>query len=236
MIDFNNVSVKYRNDDRFCILKDLELHIEDGAFVFIVGKSGAGKSTLIRSLLRETDVTSGSIVVDGEDISGIKNSKLPYYRRKVGVVFQDYKLIDTKTVYENVAFAMQAVRANKKDIQARVTEVLRMVGLLEYADKFPNTLSGGEQQRVAIARAIANKPKILICDEPTGNLDEITGNEIMDILLSVNEEGTTVIIATHDTETVNRLKKRVIVIKHGEMIDDIRNGEYKADEYDSDIF
>jgi len=237
MIDFNKVSVKYRDedDDKNCILKDFDLHIKEGSFVFVVGKSGAGKSTIIRSLLRETEVTSGSIIVDGEDISAIKNSKLPYYRRKVGVVFQDYKLIETKTVYENVAFAMQAVMANKNDIKPRVEEVLEMVGLSGMADRFPNKISGGEQQRVAIARAIVNKPKILICDEPTGNLDEKTGDEIMKILLKINEEGTTVIIATHDSAMVNNTKQRVIVIKKGELIDDITNGVYKINEYDEDI-
>lgn len=225
MITFENVSKKYETEETFA-LENINLTINQGEFVFLVGKSGAGKSTIIKLLLREIEPTDGKIVVSGVDLTTIKERKLPFYRRKIGVVFQDYRLLDNKTVFENIAFALEVVQTDPKTIQRIVPKILNMVGLRDKSRKYPDSLSGGEQQRVAIARSIVNNPKILICDEPTGNLDPVTSAGIMNLLLDINKLGTTVIVATHDITMVDRMKKRVISIQKGHVVTDKVGGYY----------
>ena len=225
MITFENVSKKYEAEETYA-LEDINLTINQGEFVFLVGKSGAGKSTILKLLLREIEPTDGKIVVSGVDLTTIKERKLPFYRRKIGVVFQDYRLLDNKTVFENIAFALEVVQTDPKTIQRIVPKILNMVGLRDKSRKYPDSLSGGEQQRVAIARSIVNNPKILICDEPTGNLDPVTSAGIMNLLLDINKLGTTVIVATHDITMVDRMKKRVISIQKGHVITDKVGGYY----------
>ena len=225
MITFENVSKKYENEETYA-LENINLTINQGEFVFLVGKSGAGKSTIIKLLLREIEPTEGSIEVSGVDITAIKEKKLPFYRRKIGIVFQDYRLLDNKTVFENIAFALEVVQTDPKTIQRIVPKILNMVGLRDKSRKYPGSLSGGEQQRVAIARSIVNNPKILICDEPTGNLDPVTSAGIMNLLLDINKLGTTVIVATHDITMVDRMKKRVISIQKGHISTDKVGGYY----------
>ena len=225
MIEFENVSMTYF-DEETPTVDNINIKIDSGEFVFVVGKSGAGKSTLLKMFLREITPTGGKIFIDDEDISKIKQRKLPYYRRKVGVVFQNYRLLETKTVYENVAFAMEAVNARMKDINRSVPKVLKLVGLDRMSMKYPSKLSGGEQQRVAIARSIINKPDILICDEPTGNLDPHTSTEIMNLLSAINKSGTTIIIATHDITMVDKMNKRVISLEDGRISSDKIGGYY----------
>ena len=218
MIKFNKVSLKYDKDTY--AVRDLSLVIEEGEFVFIVGKTGAGKSTLFKLLTRELKPTSGSIKVFKENIEYITNRKIPYYRRKLGVVFQDFKLLEDRNVYENVAFAQEVIGVNAFKIKKRVIKILNLVGLRNKANKMPNELSGGEKQKVAIARAIINKPKILLADEPTGNLDEISTNDIISLLNSINQNGTTVVVITHDMHLVERMNKRVIRLDEGNLIYD----------------
>ena len=218
IIEFKNVSKVYVND--VLALSSINIEIEKGEFIFLVGPSGAGKSTFIKLLMKEIDATSGSILVNGTDIGTIPRKKVPYYRRKIGMIFQDFRLIPNLTVYENVAFAMRIIEAGNKEINVRVPLVLSMVGLSDKHEAFPNELSGGEQQRVAIARAIVNNPAILIADEPTGNLDPDTAHEIMTIITDVNSAGTTVIMATHARNIVNYMKKRVIAIENGSLTRD----------------
>ncbi|MBO4360130.1 MAG: cell division ATP-binding protein FtsE [Eubacteriaceae bacterium] len=225
MIDFVNVSMQYEGEEGYA-LRDINLTIDQGEFVFLVGKSGAGKSTFIKLLLREMVPTEGTITISGTDLKEISDRKLPYYRRRIGVVFQDYKLLENRTVFDNVAFAMEAVQADPKNIARIVPKILSMVGLRDKSRKFPETLSGGEQQRVAIARSIVNNPRILICDEPTGNLDPVTSSGIMNLLLDINKLGTTVIIATHDITMVDRLKKRVLSLQKGQLVGDRVGGYY----------
>lgn len=225
MIELNNISKIYDEEESYA-LNNINLTINQGEFVFLVGKSGAGKSTIIKLLLREVSPTSGSIVVSGADLNNIKERDLPFYRRKIGIVFQDYRLLENKTVFENVAFAMEAVQTPAKTIQRIVPKILNMVGLRDKSRKYPDTLSGGEQQRVAIARSIVNNPKILICDEPTGNLDPVTSAGIMNLLLDINKLGTTVIVATHDITMVDRMKKRVISLQKGCVVNDKIGGYY----------
>ena len=205
---------------------DLDLEIEKGEFVFIIGSTGCGKSTLIKMLYREEKPTSGRILVGGLDVGKIKNSKVYKLRRKLGVVFQDYKLLQKSTVYENVAFALEVLGTPKSEIYPKVVKVLDLVGLKHKANNYPHQLSGGEQQRVAIARAIVNGPKLLICDEPTGNLDEVTSMEIMKVLEAVNAMGTTIIMVTHDTEIVNKLKKKTILLDSGRILKIFEKGTY----------
>ena len=206
---------------------DLNLSIKKGEFVFIIGGSGSGKSTLIKMLYREEKPTAGDIALGGVNVCKLRNYNVYKLRRKIGVVFQDYKLLPKRTVYENVAFAMDATGVEGKKIRPRVIKVLEMVGLKEKNKEYPDKLSGGEQQRVAIARAIVNNPKILICDEPTGNLDPVISMEIMDILDKINKEnGTTILMVTHDIDIVNEMKKRVLVLKGGRLIKDYREGKY----------
>lgn len=224
MIHLNNVSKTYPNGT--VGLKPSNLQIEKGEFVFITGNSGSGKSTLLKLMLKEIEPTHGKITINGKDITKLKRRQLPYLRRDVGVVFQDFRLLPNKTVYENVAFAMQIVQASPKEIKRTVPVVLGLVGLAKKARCYPHELSGGEQQRTAIARAIINSCPILIADEPTGNLDPATSWEIMTLLQDINMRGVTVIIATHEREIVNTLKKRVIEVGSGMIIKDIREGGY----------
>ena len=207
-------------------LYDLNLSIKKGEFVFVIGASGSGKSTLIKMLYREEKPDKGSITIGGINVAKLRNRKVYVLRRKLGVVFQDFKLLPKLTVYENVSFAMEVLGYDKKDIHKRVMEVLDLVGLKNKVRQFPDQLSGGEQQRVVIARAIVNKPKLLICDEPTGNLDPDTSMEIMKVLDEINAMGTTIIMATHDRDIVDKMKKRVILLDHGRLAKDIEKGSY----------
>lgn len=224
MIEFKNTTKIYENN--VFALSNMNLDIDRGEFVFLVGPSGAGKSTFIKLLLKEVEPTNGRIIVNGEDITKIKRKDIPYYRRKIGMVFQDFRLIPTLNVYENVAFAMRVVEANQKEIRKRVPMVLAMVGLSKKYKCFPNELSGGEQQRVALARAIVNNPSMLIADEPTGNLDPETSIEIVKILNDINHAGTTIIMATHDKSIVDNMKKRVIAVEKGIIVRDEQRGRY----------
>ena len=224
MIKFNKVSLKY--DKETYAVRDLSLKIDEGEFVFIVGKTGAGKSTLFKLLTRELKPTSGSIKVFKENIEYINDKLIPYYRRMLGVIFQDFKLLEDRNVYENVAFAQEVIGTSAFKIKKRVIKILSLVGLRNKANKMPFELSGGEKQKVAIARAIINKPKILLADEPTGNLDEVSTNEIMDLLETVNQNGTTVIVITHDMHLVERMNKRVIRLDEGNLVYD----DYGLDE------
>lgn len=211
---------------------DLNLTIEKGEFVFIIGGSGSGKSTLIKMLYRELKPTRGEITLGGVNIVKLRNSKVYKLRRKLGVVFQDYKLLPKLTVYENVAFALEVIGALSSEIRPRVIETLDKVGLKDKAKTYPDKLSGGEQQRVAIARAIVNRPTILICDEPTGNLDPVISMEIMDILDKINKElGTTILMVTHDITIVEKMKKRVLVLKDGRLVKDYKGGEFKNEKF-----
>lgn len=224
MIEFKNVNKVYGNDVN--ALSNVNVSIDRGEFVFVVGASGAGKSTFIKLLMKEIEPTKGSIIVNDTDITTLKRKQVPYYRRKIGMVFQDYRLIPTLSVYENVAFAMRIVEASYRDIKKRVPLVLSLVGLSDKYNDFPNQLSGGEQQRVALARAIVNNPSFLIADEPTGNLDPETAMEIVNLINDVNKAGTTVIMATHAEQIVNQMKKRVIAVENGTIVRDERRGRY----------
>ena len=224
MLEFIEVNKIYNND--VCALKDLSFKVEDGEFVFLIGASGAGKTSIIKMLLREIKPTSGEIIVDNVNIVKLRNRKIPELRKTMGVVFQDFRLLEGKTVFDNIKYPLQILGVSKKEITRRVNEILELVGLSDRASSFPNQLSGGEQQRVCIARALVNRPKYLIADEPTGNLDPNTSEDIMKLLLDVNAKGTTVIVSTHDKDIVNKLKKRVISMDHGEMINDEERGGY----------
>lgn len=224
IIEMLNVSKIY--DNGVTGLKDVTLRIKRNEFIFLVGSSGAGKSTFIKSLLKEVDVNQGKIRVDGDVITRYHRRQVPYLRRKIGVVFQDFRLLPNKTIEENVAFALEITGTPQRTIKKQVTKVLNIVGLLSKRKDYPNNLSGGEQQRVSIARAIINNPSILIADEPTGNLDPETSWEIMKILHGINRRGTTVLMATHDKNIVDAMRKRVIVLKHGQVIRDDERGVY----------
>lgn len=224
MIHMKGVSKVYENGA--VALDNINIDIEKGEFVFIVGPSGAGKSTFIKMLLREVLPNSGELYVNGKDVVGMDRSEVPYLRRGLGVIFQDYRLLPDKTVYENIAFAMQVIEAPRRMMQRSVNNVLDVVGLREKYKCFPSQLSGGEQQRVAIARAIVNHPSIVIADEPTGNLDPDTSWEIMNIFQRINELGTTIVMATHDKTIVDTLQKRVIAIENGRIVRDEEQGGY----------
>ncbi|MBQ9437920.1 MAG: cell division ATP-binding protein FtsE [Lachnospiraceae bacterium] len=210
-------------------LNGIDLHIEKGEFVFVVGDSGSGKSTLIKLLLRELTPTSGKIHVLGQDLVRMRHGRIPKFRRKLGVVFQDFRLLKDRNVYENVAFAQRIAEVPLKNMRKNVPSVLSMVGLAGKYKARPKQLSGGEQQRVAIARALVNEPEILLADEPTGNLDPTTTWEVMDILEQVNARGTTVLVVTHNPEIVNAMKKRVVTMKKGVIVSDVEGGEYEND-------
>lgn len=207
-------------------LQDINVRIEQGEFVFIVGPSGAGKSTFFKMLFREVLPSSGKVIVNGHDLVKMTDKEIPYFRRQLGIVFQDYRLLPDRTVYDNVAFAMQVIETPYRKIKRRVNDVLDLVGLRKRAHAYPTELSGGEQQRIAIARAIVNDPTLLIADEPTGNLDPETSWEIMDIFREVNKSGTTIVMATHDREIVDEMEKRVIAIEHGHIVRDDAKGVY----------
>lgn len=224
MIEFINVSKIYENNVH--ALNEVSVVIDKGEFVFLVGPSGAGKSTFIKMLLKEVEPTSGEVLLNEIDITKIKRREVPYYRRKIGMVFQDFRLIQTMNVYENVAFAMRVVEASYKDIRKRVPTVLSLVGLSTKFKQFPHELSGGEQQRVSLARALVNNPSILIADEPTGNLDPETARDIMETLNDINRAGTTILMATHAKDIVNTMQKRVIAIDKGVIIRDEKRGKY----------
>lgn len=226
MIKFINVSKVYE-DNGAKALSNINMFIEKGEFVFLVGPSGAGKSTIIKLLLKEIDPTSGTIILNDMDITKVKNRKVPYIRRNIGVVFQDFRLLPNKTVYENIAFAMEIIGSHPKEIRRRVPMVLSMVDLSGKAYCYPDQLSGGEHQRVAIARAIVNNPPVLIADEPTGNLDPDTAWEIMKIIKDINRRGTTVLMATHAKDIVNSMKRRVIAIEGGRVVRDEEKGVYE---------
>jgi cell division transport system ATP-binding protein len=204
----------------------ININIKAGEFVYVVGPSGAGKSTFIKMMYREEKPTSGSIIIDGVNLSKLKESKVPLLRRNIGVVFQDFKLLPQLTVYENVAFALEVIEESPKNIKKRVMEVLDLVKLKHKARHLPNELSGGEQQRISIARSIVNSPKVMIADEPTGNLDPDTSWEIMNIFEEINDKGTTIVMATHNREIVNTIKKRVIAIENGRIARDQAEGDY----------
>lgn len=224
MIAFKNVSKTYDNNVQ--ALKDVNVTINKGDFLFLVGPSGAGKSTFIKMLLKEVDPTTGEITLDGADITKLKRREIPYYRRKIGMVFQDFRLISSLNVYENVAFAMRVIEASPRDIRKRVPMVLSLVGLSSKFKAFPHELSGGEQQRVSLARALVNNPSLLIADEPTGNLDPETAMEIMSTLSDINRAGTTILMATHAKDIVDVMKKRVIAIEKGLVVRDEKRGKY----------
>ncbi len=218
MIKFYNVSLKYDKDSY--AINGVNLKINEGEFVFVVGKTGAGKSTLFKLLTRELKPTSGTIKVFNDNIANLSDKLIPYYRRQLGVVFQDFKLLEDKNVYENIAFAQEVIGANTFKIKKRVMRLLNIVDLRNKADKMPYELSGGEKQKVAIARALINKPKILLADEPTGNLDEMSTNEIIALLDIINKNGTTVVVITHDMHLVERMNKRVIKLDEGNLVYD----------------
>ena len=224
MIDLKNVKKTYENGTR--ALDGVSLHIDDGEFVFLVGPSGSGKSTIIKVLTAELPMTAGTALVNGFRLEKIKASSIPYMRRTLGVVFQDFRLIEKKTVYENVAFAMRVIGASDAEIKKRVPYVLELVGLENKGRRRPDELSGGEQQRVAIARALVNNPNMIIADEPTGNLDPARSYEIMMLLEQINALGTTVIVVTHERELVNRFTKRVVAIDEGKIVSDGMDGYY----------
>lgn len=224
MILFENVSKTY--DGKKYILKDLNIKINDGEFVFIVGHSGAGKTTLTKLLLREEKLSSGSLQIGDYKLEKLKSRRIPEFRRNIGVVFQDFRLLENKTVYENVAFALEIVGVPKKYIAERVPYFLSLVELADKADEFPNCLSGGEKQRVCLARALINKPNLIIADEPTGNLDPKLSYEIMQLLVRINQyTGRTVLVVTHEKELVTHFNKRVITLKDGEVLSDVPGGE-----------
>ncbi|MDD2233673.1 MAG: cell division ATP-binding protein FtsE [Desulfitobacteriaceae bacterium] len=224
MIQLTNVSKIYPNGAR--ALVDITINIGKGEFVFLVGPSGAGKSTLIRLLYREEAPTRGQVVINNKNLVRLKDREVPYHRRNIGVIFQDFKLLPNKTVLENVAFALEVIGVSRREVQRRSREATEMVGLAEKEKSFSHQLSGGEQQRVCVARAIVNNPALLIADEPTGNLDHDTAWGIMDLLKSINKLGTTVIMATHAREIVNKMQKRVIAIESGRMVRDEEKGVY----------
>lgn len=224
MIIFDKVSKTY--DNGFNALTDVSFHIDKGEFVFLVGSSAAGKSTIIKLMMKELDHSSGDIFINGIDLGDLRRKDIPYFRRTLGVVFQDFRLLPNKTAQENVAYAMEIVGASAREIRKNVPAVLSMVGLNHKAKMYPHQLSGGEQQRVAIARAIVNNPAVLIADEPTGNLDPETALEIVDIMEAINRRGTTVVMATHAEKIVDSMQKRVIVVEHGHIAHDEKKGGY----------
>ncbi len=228
MIKFENVTKVYEGDN--IGLENVNIEVAPGEFVFLVGPSGAGKTTFIKLILKEIQADSGHIYVAGQDITRLSNRQIPPLRRNIGMVFQDFRLLPNMTVYENVAFAMEVVHCTQRTIRRQVPQVLTIMGISDKMDKFPNELSAGEQQRVAIARAIINNPKILIADEPTGNLDPETAWEIMKLINQINKRGTTVLMVTHAKDIVDRMGKRVVSIEKGQIVRDCEEGEYGYDD------
>jgi cell division transport system ATP-binding protein len=224
MIVFENVTKVYAHD--VVGLKDVSLTVDKGEWIFLVGPSGSGKSTFIKLLLKELDTTEGSVIVGGRSLTKLRRSKVPQLRRNIGCVFQDFKLLPNRNVYQNVAYALEVQGEARRIIEKKVPEILQLVGLAHKLESFPHELSGGEQQRVSIARAFVNHPPLLICDEPTGNLDPDTSVGIMQLLYRINRTGTTVVMATHDREMVDRMRRRVIALEKGRMVRDSRRGGY----------
>lgn len=225
-IEFKNVTKEYIPGNK--VLDDVSFSIEKGEFIFIIGPSGAGKSTIIKLLTREEKPVEGQVVFNNQDISNIKPEEMPDYRRKIGVVYQDYKLLNSKTVYDNVAVSLEVVDSDEQEIKSVVPNVLSLVGLLDHSSYYPQELSGGEKQRVAIARALAHEPDVLIADEATGMIDPDVSDEIVELLEKINSLGTTVIMATHDQRIVDKLTKRVIKIQKGKLVSDKKGGKYRA--------
>jgi cell division transport system ATP-binding protein len=228
MIEIKNATVAYPNG--VCALSNVNLCVGNGEFVFIVGATGAGKSTLLKLLYREEKVTEGSVAVAGQELSKMLLREIPFYRRKLGIVFQDFGLLSNKTVYENVAFALRVTGANRTIIRKKVQETLEMVGMTHRPDAFPHQISGGEQQRVAIARALINDPPLLLADEPTGNLDPDTSLGIVQLLNHIHQQGTTILVATHDSHIVDQMQKRVIAFAQGKLVRDDAQGAYRQEE------
>ena len=227
MIVFENVSKIY--DQNVPGMMDASFHIEKGEFVFLVGPSGSGKSTLIKLVLKQLEPTDGRILVAGRNLHTLRRSKVPLLRRNIGCVFQDFKLLPNKTVYENVAYALEVVGEHRRSIRRKVPEILNLVGLSDKTNSMPHEISGGEQQRVSVARAFGNHPPLLLADEPTGNIDPETSTGIMQLLLRINRTGTTVVIATHDREMVDRMRRRVIALDSGRLVRDERRGVYDSE-------
>jgi cell division transport system ATP-binding protein len=225
VINFDNVSKQYKNSNTPA-LDGINLNIEQGEFVFLVGQSGSGKSSLLRLLLKEEKPSSGTVTVDGINVAKLPNRKVPAFRRTMGIVFQDFRLLPGKTVFDNVAFGMEVIGKSKKEIQQRIPALLDLVGLDEKAHRLPSELSGGEQQRVALARAFVNQPKLLLADEPTGNLDPSTSVGIMKLLDRINRTGTTIVMATHDVAIVDQMRKRIVQMENGKVIRDQERGMY----------
>ncbi len=230
MIKFEKVTKIYQGNktgaNKTCALEDVSFGVKEKEFISLVGKSGAGKTTLFRLLMGEERPDSGRILFDSVDVQKIKKSNLPYLRRRVGTVFQDYKLLNSKTAYENIAYALEVIGASDEEIKKNVNEVLNIVGLPDKGNNFPMELSGGEKQRVAIARALIHRPEVILADEPTGNLDPYNSSDIIQLLLKINELGTTVILATHNKDVVNNLGKRVITMEEGRLVRDEANGRF----------
>jgi len=227
MIEFKDVSTIYDNDESVEILNGISLKIKDGEFVSIIGPAGAGKSTLLRLLTREISPHKGEVILDGVNLAQISSKAIPLLRRKIGTVYQDFKLLSAKTAFENVAFAMEVCGAGKGEIDSDVPKILGIVGLGDKLKSFPHQLSGGEKQRLAIARALIHRPKIILADEPTGNLDLVNSYDVVKLLMKINELGTTVILATHNREVVNAIGRRVMTMEKGRMVrDQIENGKY----------
>jgi cell division transport system ATP-binding protein len=225
VINFDNVSKQYKNSNTPA-LDGINLNIEQGEFVFLVGQSGSGKSSLLRLLLKEEKPSAGTVTVDGINVAKLPNRKVPAFRRTMGIVFQDFRLLPGKTVFDNVAFGMEVIGKSKKEIQQRIPALLDLVGLEEKAHRLPSELSGGEQQRVALARAFVNQPKLLLADEPTGNLDPSTSVGIMKLLDRINRTGTTIVMATHDVAIVDQMRKRIVQMENGKIIRDQERGMY----------
>lgn len=225
MVHLKDVSVEFNNGVR--ALSDVSISVCKGDFAFIVGSTGSGKSTLLRLIYRDMLPNSGTVIVDGDSVTSLKPSMVPYLRRKLGVVYQDFKLLPQKNVWENLAFALRVIGTKPKEVRRRIGEVLELVGLTHRCDSFPSQLSGGEQQRAAIARALINYPTVLIADEPTGNLDPTTSWDIIQLLEQINVRGTTILCATHDSQVVDRMKKRVIQLEAGRVVRDENKGTYQ---------
>ncbi len=227
MIEFRNVEKRYEDQNAGAALTDFNLTIKDGEFVFIIGDSGAGKSTILKLLMGEEKASKGMVMVDGVNVGRIRRSKLPYYRRHFGVIYQDFRLLKDYTIYENVAFAQRVVGANPISMKRRIPKMLEQLGLGEKAESLPTQLSGGEQQRAALARALVNGPLYLLADEPTGNLDPASSQEVMRLLEDINRSGATVIVVTHDVAMVDLMRKRVVALKDGQVIRDQQEGGYE---------